>query len=126
MPGDSRLAKINEEIMRELSVLIPRLKDPRVGGIVSVTRVDTTRDMRCARVYISALPDFAAETDSGGRRKGVLAGLSSASGFLRRELGEALSLRMIPELQFIADDSIERGARVLDVLSSLRDKDQTE
>ena len=111
MPADNRLARINEEIARELGALIPRLKDPRVSGLVSVTRVDTTRDLRKAKVYISAYP----------HNKEVLAGLTSASGFLRRGLCEALSLRLSPELQFIGDDSIERGARVLGVLKSLQD-----
>jgi ribosome-binding factor A len=114
MPNGSRLAKINEEIMREMGLLIPRLKDPRVKGLVSVTRVDTTRDMRHARIYISVL-----QGDSGD----VVSGLTSAAGFLRRELGQVLALRMTPELQFLPDDSIERGVHVLDVLRDISEKE---
>ena len=99
MPSN-RIGRINEEIQRELSDQLRRLKDPRVSqvGMVSVTRVDTTGDLRYARVYISVLDK--------SREKEVLKGLKSAAGFLRRELGQALQLRYTPELQFIPDDSI--------------------
>ena len=74
----------------------------------SVTRVDTTVDLRYAKVYISVLDKT--------QEKDVLKGLKSASGFLRRELGRSLQLRYTPELQFIADDSIAYGAHILEVL----------
>ena len=108
MPSN-RIGRINEEIQRELADQLRRLKDPRVSsGMVSIIRVDTTGDLRYARVYISALDK--------SREKEVLKGLKSASGFLRRELGRALQLRYTPELQFIADDSIQHGAHILEVL----------
>ena len=113
MPSN-RIGRINEEIQRELSDQFRRLKDPRVSsGMVSITRVDTTGDLRYARVYISVLDKR--------QEKDVLKGLKSASGFLRRELGRALQLRYTPELQFIADDSIQYGAHILEVL---RDPDK--
>ena len=105
----NRIGRINEEIQRELADQLRRLKDPRVSsGMVSIIRVDTTGDLRYARVYVSALDK--------SREKEVLKGLKSASGFLRRELGRALQLRYTPELQFIADDSIQHGAHILEVL----------
>ena len=108
MPSN-RIGRINEEIQRELADQLRRLKDPRVSsGMVSIIRVDTTGDLRYARVYVSALDK--------SREKEVLKGLKSASGFLRRELGRALQLRYTPELQFIADDSIQYGAHILEVL----------
>ncbi len=108
MPSN-RIGRINEEIQRELADQLRRLKDPRVSsGMVSVIRVDTTGDLRYARVYVSALDK--------SREKEVLKGLKSASGFLRRELGRALQLRYTPELQFVADDSIQHGAHILEVL----------
>ena len=108
MPSN-RIGRINEEIKRELYDQFRRLKDPRVSsGMVSITRVDTTGDLRYARVYVSAL-DKSQETE-------VLKGLKSAAGFLRRELGRALQLRYTPELQFIPDDSIQHGAHILEVL----------
>ena len=108
MPSN-RIGRINEEIQRELSDQFRHLKDPRVSsGMVSITRVDTTGDLRYARVYISVLDKR--------QEKDVLKGLKSASGFLRRELGRALQLRYTPELQFIGDDSIQYGAHILEVL----------
>ena len=111
--ASNRIGRINEEIQREISAQIRRLKDPRVSGtgMVSVTRVDTTGDLRYARIYISVL--------NKEQEKDVLKGLKSASGFLRRELGSALRLRYTPELQFIADDSMEYGAHILELLHNV-------
>ena len=116
MPSN-RIGRINEEIQRELSEQLRRLKDPRVSqvGMVSVTRVDTTGDLRYARIYISVLDK--------SQEKEVLKGLKSAAGFLRRELGQALQLRYTPELQFIPDDSILHGAHILEVLRQVEKKD---
>ena len=113
MPSN-RIGRINEEIQRELADQLRHLKDPRVSsGMVSITRVDTTGDLRYARVYVSVLDK--------NQEKDVLKGLKSASGFLRRELGRALQLRYTPELQFVGDDSIQYGAHILEVL---RDPDK--
>ena len=112
MPSN-RIGRINEEIQRELADQLRRLKDPRVSqvGMVSITRVDTTSDLRYARVYISVL-----DKENGER---VLKGLRSASGWLRRELGSALKLRYTPELVFQLDDSIDKGAHILELLRSV-------
>ncbi len=109
--ASNRINRINEEIARELSALIRDLKDPRVQGLVSITRVDTTQDLRYARVYISLLD----KSDA----KEVFRGLKSAAGYLRRELGSALSLRYTPELVFQRDDSIDTGARILSILRDI-------
>ena len=115
--ASNRIGRINEEIQRELAAQIRSLKDPRVSGtgMVSVTRVNTTPDLRYAQVFISVL-DKAQEKD-------VLKGLKSAAGFLRRELGLSLRLRYTPELQFVADDSIEHGAHILELLRDVERKD---
>ena len=104
----NRIGRINEEIQRELSTLIRSVKDPRVTGMISVTAVDTTPDLKFAKIYISVL-DKSDCTQ-------VLKGLKSASGWLRRELGRALQLRYTPELTFVRDDSIDQGAHILDLL----------
>ena len=105
----NRINRINEEIQKELSALFRTLKDPRVqGGMVTVTHVDTTSDLRWCRVFVSVL-DKTQEQD-------VIKGLKSAAGYLRRELGAAVKLRYTPELQFVADDSIEYGAHILEML----------
>ena len=102
----NRINRINEDIQRELASLIRTVKDPRVHGLISITRVDTTTDLRYCRVYVSVLD----HSDV----KEVVKGLKSAAGYLRRELGRVLTLRYTPELQFIEDDSIERGVRMID------------
>ena len=106
--ASNRIGRINEEIQRELASLIPNVKDPRVSGLISVTAVDTTPDLRYAKIYISVLD----KSDCAQ----VLKGLKSASGYLRRELGHALQLRYTPELTFVRDDSIDQGAHILDML----------
>ena len=116
--ASNRINRINEEIQRELSDLFRQLKDPRVSqvGMVSITRVDTTNDLRYARVYVSVL--------NKDQERDVLKGLKSAAGFLRRELGQALQLRCTPELQFIGDDSIQHGAHILELLRREEEKDR--
>ena len=109
--ASNRIGRINEEIQRELSALIPAVKDPRVSGMISVTAVETTPDLRYAKAYISVL-----DKENGER---VLKGLRAASGWLRRELGSALKLRYTPELVFQLDDSIDKGAHILELLRSV-------
>ena len=109
MPSN-RIGRINEEIQREMSSLIRTVKDPRVAdaGMVSVTAVETTPDLKYAKIYVSVLDKSASAQ--------ALKGLKSASGYLRRELGRALNLRNTPELSFVRDDSIDKGAHILDML----------
>ncbi len=107
----TRMGRINEEIQRALSELIRSVKDPRVHGLISITAVDTTADLKYAKVYVSVLD----KSDAGE----VLKGLKSASGWLRRELGRELSLRATPELTFVGDDSIDKGARILEIIEGL-------
>ena len=106
--ASNRMGRINEEIQRELSALIPRVKDPRVTGMVSVTAVETSPDLKYARIYVSVLDK--------GNEDQVLKGLKSAGGWLRRELGRTLNLRATPELNFSRDDSIDKGAHILEML----------
>ena len=107
MAGD-RIDRINEEIQRELASLIPTVKDPRVTGMISVMAVDTTTDLRYAKVFISIL-------DKSDEQQ-VMRGLKSAAGWLRRELGHRLQLRYTPELSFVLDESIDKGAHILAML----------
>lgn len=106
--ASNRIGRINEEIQRELASLIPNVKDPRVTGMISVTAVETTPDLRYAKVYVSML-------DKSGAKE-VVKGLKSASGYLRRELGRSLKLRYTPELVFEEDYSIDKGAHILELL----------
>ena len=119
MPGN-RMGRINEEVQRAVSAMIRRLKDPRVSGagMISVTRVETTSDLRYCKVYISVLDPL--------REKDTLRGLKSASGYMRRELGRTLGLRYTPQLEFYADQSISRGARTLNILRNVRYAEDSE
>jgi ribosome-binding factor A len=109
--ASSRIGRINEEIMRELSTSIRSLKDPRVQGMITITAVDTASDLRTAKVYVSVYDK--------SHSKEVLKGLKSAGGFLRRQLGASLQLRYTPELVFEEDHSIEHGTRIFEILSKL-------
>ena len=110
--ASNRIGRINEEIQKELASLIPNLKDPRVQNtMISITHVETTPDLRYAKVYVSFL-----EAD---RANDAIKGLKSAGGYLRRELGRALQLRYTPELVWALDDSITYGAKMLKLINSL-------
>ncbi len=109
--ASNRIGRINEEIQRELSNCIRVVKDPRVKGLISITAVETTPDLRYAKVYVSVLDKSDVNE--------VIKGLKSAGGYLRRELGSALSLRYTPELVFEKDDSIDKGAHILTLLENL-------
>lgn len=107
--ANNRIGRINEEIQRELANLMRSLKDPRLqSGLLTITHVDTTPDLRYSRIFVSALDK--------SQEKEMMKGLKSAAGYLRRELGSALKLRYTPELQFVADDSIQQGAHILEML----------
>ena len=111
MPSN-KLARTNDDIQFVLSKLLPQVKDPRgQQGMISVTRVETTGDLRYAKVWLSVL----------GMRdeKEFKKGLKSAAGWLRHEMGSAMSLRYTPELVFEVDHSIEYGAHINEVINAL-------
>ena len=117
--ASNRIGRINEEIQKELASLIRNLKDPRVQDtMISITHVETTPDLRFAKVYVSFLQEDKAE--------GALKGLKSAGGYLRRELSHALNLRYTPELVWTLDDSITYGAKMLKLINSLEVKSDEE
>lgn len=114
-----RMDRTGEDIMRELTAILRTVKDPRVTtGLISIVRVDVTRDLSYATVYVSAMDGLDAA-------KSAVKGLVSAAGYMRRELGNALKLRHVPELHFVADDSIAYSARIAQTLSELA-KDEKE
>ena len=110
--ASNRINRINEEIQKAVAEMLRQLKDPRVSGtMISIIRVETTPDLRFAKIYVSFLEE--------DKAKDALKGLKSASGYLRRELGRELNLRYTPELQWSLDDSITYGARMLKLINSL-------
>jgi ribosome-binding factor A len=108
----NRIERTNADIQRTLSALLRNIKDPRVTqGLISVTGVDVTGDLKYCKVFLSVL-NLQSE-------KEFMKGLRSATGFLRRELARSLSLRNTPELVFTLDHSIEHGAHINQVISEL-------
>ena len=113
--ASNRIHRINEEIQKELASLLRTVKDPRVQDtMISITRVETTPDLRYTKVYVSFLQE--------DRVKNAMAGLKSAGGYLRRELAHKLQLRYAPEIVWSLDDSITYGAHMLELINSLEVK----
>ena len=110
--ASNRINRINEEIQKSLADSLRSVKDPRVAdALISITRVETTPDLRYTKVYVSFLQEEKA--------KDAMAGLKSAAGYLRRQLGSNLKLRYSPEIVWALDDSITYGARMLKLINSL-------
>jgi len=111
--ANNKLFRTNDDIQFVLSNLIRSIKDPRVnqGRMISITRVDTTGDLRYSKIYLSVL----GEVDE----KEFFKGIKSAAPWLRRELGNSLKLRYTPELVFELDKSIEHGAYINSIISEL-------
>ena len=110
--ASNRINRINEEIQKSLAENLHSVKDPRVAdALISITRVETTPDLRYTKVYVSVLQEDKAAD--------AMKGLKSASGFLRRSLGSDVRLRIVPEIQWELDDSIVYGARMLELINSL-------
>ena len=110
--ASNRINRINEEIQKELSSLLRTVKDPRVQDtMISITRVETTPDLRYTKVYVSFLQEE--------KVKDAMAGLKSAAGWIRRQLGTNLKLRYSPEIVWALDDSITYGAHMLNLINSL-------
>ena len=108
--ANNKIYRTNDDIQRVLSSLLGKIKDPRVNqGMISITRVDTTGDLRYSKVYLSVygLQD----------EKELKKGLKSAGPWLRRELGKTLELRYTPELVFELDKSIEHGAHINELIA---------
>ncbi len=117
--ASKRINSINDEIQKELSNLLRSVKDPRVQDVmISITRVETTPDLRYTKVYVSFLQEDKAQE--------AMKGLKSAAGFLRRQLGTNLRLRYAPEIVWSLDDSITYGARMLGLINSLGVKQDEE
>ncbi len=116
MANDNRRAERVAEAIREevATFLAEDAKDPRITGLVTVTGVDVTRDLRHAKVYVSVM-------GSDAERAATSDGLASVATHLRSRIGRALRLRLAPEISFHLDESIARAARIESLLSQLKD-----
>lgn len=110
-----RTDRINGLLRQEISQLLSRqIRDPRLHGVISITQVKTSSDLRSATVFLSVLGDAAT-------KHSALQGIQSATSFLRRELGDTLALRHVPSLKFVLDDTIEKADQLLEVMDRLKD-----
>ena len=106
-----RKGRINDEVKKELSMILREVKDPRItDAFISITSVDVSGDLKFAKVYYSAMM---------GDKKEVANGLKSSAGFIRREIARRLNLRMTPEFSFFEDHSIEHGAHISKLLNQI-------
>lgn len=113
--NQARLGRIEEEYKKEISQIIGyELKNPNVTGLISVTKVTVTNDLKYARVYVSIL--------NSKDVKETLAGLKKSSGYIRSELAKRVNLRNTPELIFELDDSLEYGAKIDHILKEIMPK----
>ncbi len=110
-----RIGRVNEEIRGALAALLPTVKDPRVPEFISVTEVQTTPDLKQAKVFVSVIS---------GEEKEVLKGLKSSAGYLRRALAGRLNLRYTPELFFYMDGSIKEGLKINQILTDIAKKEE--
>ncbi|MDO8673855.1 MAG: 30S ribosome-binding factor RbfA [Dehalococcoidia bacterium] len=115
-----RTERVSDLIRREVGdILLHHIKDPRVQGLVSVIEVETSPDLKHARIFVSL---FGADDE----RQETTKGLDAATGYIRRELSERLSLRYVPQLAFRVDDSMERGARIMQLLKEVTPEEEKE
>jgi len=114
-----RVERVNSLIRQEISELLQyHVKDPRLGNFIAVTEVSTSPDLKFAKVYVSQMSHQE-------EKQKVLKGLSSASGYFRKELSKRLKLRHVPVLSFQWDDSIEKGDNLLRLIDEIIPKDSS-
>ena len=115
MPAFDRIDRISEEVRHKIDHIIREdLHDPRIGGTYSIVRAEVTRDLRYCEVRVSILEE--------DRRKDMMAALTHAAGFIRRELGHRMDLRYTPELIFKLDTNIEYAAHINQLLKETERK----
>ena len=114
-----KINRITQDVKVTLSELLREVKDPRVSKLLSIVKVDVSGDLSYATVYVSAIEGFETTVNS-------VKALKGASGYLRRELGMRLRLRKVPELRFVADDSIEQSANISKIIESFKEEEANE
>ena len=113
-PSYKRAARVSDQMKQEIAdILMRKIKDPRIG-FVTVTDVEVADDLRNAKVFVSVY---------GSDRASTLKGLESASSFIRSELGHRMRMKFVPELLFRYDESVERGAHIMELLHDIEGRD---
>ena len=114
--SDTRLNRVNEELKKEISQVISfELKNPNITGLISVTKVKVTPDLRFARVYVSLL--------NTKNIKKTMKGLKEATGYIKGQIARKINLRVTPDLQFEIDDSMEYGEKIDKLLNEMNKKE---
>lgn len=114
--SDTRLNRVNEELKKEISQVISfELKNPNITGLISVTKVKVTPDLRFARVYVSLL--------NSKNIKKTMKGLKEATGYIKGQIARKINLRVTPDLQFEIDDSMEYGEKIDKLLNEMNQKE---
>ena len=114
-----KINRITSDVKICLSELLREVKDPRVSRLLSIVKVDVSNDLSYATVYVSAIEGYDVTVQS-------VKALKGAAGYLRHELGARLKLRKVPELRFIADDSIEYSANISKIIESFKEEGNDE
>lgn len=114
-----KINRITQDIKVTLSELLRDVKDPRISKFLSIVKLDLSGDLSYATVYVSAIEGYETTVSS-------VKALKGAAGYLRRELGMRLRLRKVPELRFVADDSIEQSANISKIIESFKEEESNE
>ena len=114
MPKPERIAKINAEIVRQMSKIISNLNNPEISEtLISVTRAETSQDLYQTKIYVSVYGD-------NDKQSRVMKALEESKGFIRRELAHAIDLRITPDIVWVLDDSLDRSERINKILDELK------
>ncbi|MDH5511383.1 MAG: 30S ribosome-binding factor RbfA [Nitrospinota bacterium] len=112
----SRADRLSEEIIKNVaSIIMEEMRDPRLGGMISITRAEVSKDLKYATLYVSVFGSVEEKTNA-------KTALSRGAGFIRGRLGEKLRVRVLPQLRFKMDDSIEHGARIAELLKKAEEE----
>ena len=112
-----KINRVTSDIRLALSDILREVKDPRVSKLLSIVKLDVSGDMSYAKVYVSAI-------EGKDKTEESVKALKGAAGYIRRELGSRLKLRKVPELRFVADDSIEVSANISRIVNNFDKKDE--
>ena len=110
--ANNRMERVKEDIKRELASILREIKDPRLSPMTSVIAVEVTKDMKYAKVYVSVMGSEEEKASS-------LEALKNATGFIKREIGQRLSIRGVPHPTFVLDRSIDYGAHINELISKI-------
>lgn len=108
-----RIERINDEIKKQVAMLVRELKDPSLQTVmITVTKANTTQDLKYCKIYVSVM-------GSEDNKKKSLSALKKAAGFIKKQLAQSVNLRQTPELTFLLDDSLDQAMRIQEILESL-------